>query len=92
VAGVPRTRAQYDSIHHHVFLKSARESMDFTRVTLPLYKGTSGGNTVWYVVTDASTLEWANRLGGELRPKVGQHGGGQESQQVTRKPLLPRIP
>jgi hypothetical protein len=87
VAGVTRTRAQYDSIHHHVFLKSARESMDFTRVTLPLYKGTSGGNTVWYVVTDASTLEWANRLGVNYAPKLANTAGGLGSQQVTGDPL-----
>lgn len=72
---------------HHVFMSSARENSDFTRVTLPLYRGTSGGQPVWYVVTDSSSQYWASRLGVNYAPKLGNTAGGQGSIQVTGDPL-----
>jgi len=73
--------------HHFLFLKSAQENDDFTRVTLPLYRGTSGGHPVWYVITDASTRYWAEKLGVNFAPKLGNAAGGLGSQKVTGNPL-----
>ncbi len=73
--------------HHLLFVKSAQENSDFTRVTLPLYRGTSGGNPVWYVVTDASTRSWAKKLGVNFAPKLANAAGGLGSQKVTGDPL-----
>jgi len=44
------------------FIRSAVVNGDHT-VTLPLLRGTSGGQTVWYVVLDASTSNAADRYG-----------------------------
>jgi hypothetical protein len=38
--------------------------------TLPLFKGTSGGVTVWYVITDASSAKEAKRLGVNFSPRL----------------------
>ncbi|HEU5453578.1 MAG TPA: hypothetical protein VFU76_16390 [Terriglobales bacterium] len=72
---------------HHVFMTSARENADFTRVTLPLYRGTSGGQPVWYVITDASSRYWAEKLGVNYAPKLGNTAGGHGSQKVSGDPL-----
>jgi hypothetical protein len=56
-AGVP-VRADERTL----FISSAIEHADDT-VTLPLFRGTSNGQTVWYVVLDASTGAQADRLG-----------------------------
>ena len=55
---------------HRVFLASAKEQPDLARVTLPLYRGTSGRDTVWYVVTDASSRTLALRLGVNYAPRL----------------------
>jgi len=73
--------------NHFLFMKSAKENADFTRVTLPLYRGTSGGHAVWYVITDASTRSWADKLGVNFAPKLGNATGGLGSQKVTGNPL-----
>jgi hypothetical protein len=46
--------------------------VDLTRdfATLPLYKGSAGGETVWYVITDASDAAMARRLGINHAPKL----------------------
>src|SRR4051794_33282950 len=38
--------------------------------TLPLFKSTSGGVTVWYVITDASSATEAKRLGVNFSPRL----------------------
>lgn len=45
-----------------LFVRSARENADDT-ATLPLYRGTSQGRTVWYVLFDSSDGGDADRLG-----------------------------
>lgn len=45
-----------------LFVRSAVEHPDFT-VTLPLYRGRSGGDTVWYVILDSSSGADADSLG-----------------------------
>ena len=45
-----------------LFVQSAREHADGT-VTLPLYRGTSRGRTVWYIVLDSSSGDDAQAKG-----------------------------
>jgi len=46
--------------------------VDLTRdfATLPLYKGTAGGETAWYVITDVSDAGMAAELGVNHSPKL----------------------
>lgn len=60
---------------HTVFLTSAQETAHFAQVKLPLYKGTSQGQTVWYVITDSSSREWADRLGVNYAPRLAVAAG-----------------
>jgi hypothetical protein len=54
---------------------SFRENTGPTVVTYPLYQGTSGGRSVWYVITDASSLSAARALGVNYTPKLAQAAG-----------------
>ena len=47
---------------HTLFIKSAVDNANGT-VTFPLYKGTSHGQTVYYVLTDASDGNFAQQYG-----------------------------
>jgi len=47
---------------HTLFIKSAVENANGT-VTFPLYKGTSHGQTVYYVLMDASDGNFAQQYG-----------------------------
>jgi len=87
LACAPRIVAQEHHGPHSVFLVSAHENEDFTRVTLPLYKGTSGGNPVWYVITDSSSKKWAKILGVNYAPKLANTAGGLGSQKVNGDPI-----
>jgi hypothetical protein len=51
---------------------SFRENAGPTIVTYPLYRGTSGGHGVYYVVTDASDLRVARALGVNYTPKLAK--------------------
>ena len=52
-------------------LRSAlRVDLTFEYATLPLYKGTAGGQTVWYVITDVSNAAVARQLGINHAPKL----------------------
>ncbi len=46
--------------------------VDLTRdfATLPLHKGTAGGETVWFVITDVSDAKIARKLGVNHSPKL----------------------
>jgi hypothetical protein len=44
--------------------------LDNNVATLPLYRGTSGGTAVWYVVTDSSNRRAARRLGINFAPRL----------------------
>jgi hypothetical protein len=44
-----------------LFISSAVENPADDTVKLPLYRGVSQGQTVWYIITDASTGDAANK-------------------------------
>jgi hypothetical protein len=50
--------------------------VDLTRdfATLPLFKGTAQGETVWYVITDVSDAGMADQLGVNHAPKLANAG------------------
>ncbi len=54
-----------------LFLTSAID-LDLTtgNITLPLYKGQRDGETVWYIVTESSNQDQAERLGVNFAPKL----------------------
>jgi hypothetical protein len=52
-----------------LFMPSARVNADHT-VTLPLHEGRVGSRVVWYIVTDASTSEAAERYGSARAQKL----------------------
>lgn len=65
-----------------VFLASAVEHDDFT-VTLPLYRGTSRGRTVWYVVFDSSSDDDARAKGVNASEKLAHARGSAAVQQAA---------
>jgi len=65
-----------------LFVRSAIENGDGT-VTLPLYRGLSGGRTVYYVVLDASSGDTASRLGVNRSQKLANARGSLAVQKVT---------
>jgi len=76
-AGVP-VRADERTL----FISSAIEHADDT-VTLPLFRGTSNGQTVWYVVLDASTGAQADRLGVNRSQKLANAANSLAVQKVA---------
>jgi hypothetical protein len=71
-SAAPGPSAQLTLKGHRVFMSEAKESRDLSSVTLPAYRGTSGGQTVWFVVTDASSKKWADKYGANYVPKLKQ--------------------
>lgn len=67
---------------HTLFITSAVENADGT-VTLPLYKGTSSGQTVYYVLTDASDGNFAQRFGINTAQKLANAANTGAVQKVT---------
>lgn len=65
-----------------LFIRSAVEHPDDT-VTLPLFRGTSHGRTVWYIVLDASTGAQADRLGVNRAQKLANARGTLAVQRVS---------
>ena len=65
-----------------LFVRSAVENGDGT-VTLPLYRGVSGGRTVYYIVLDASSSDAASRLGVNRAEKLANARGSLAVQKVT---------
>ncbi len=61
-------------------------SVDATKhtVTLPLYRGTHNGTTVWYIITDASDAGTARRLNVVYSPNLANIGEG-ALQHVTKR-------
>jgi hypothetical protein len=55
---------------HFRFLRSACENATHTVATLPLHRGTSNGQTVWYVMMDESNKADAARNGLNYSPKL----------------------
>ena len=54
---------------------SFKENAGPTIVTYPLYRGTSQGRDVYYVITDASNLSVAQALGVNYTPKLARAAG-----------------
>lgn len=65
-----------------VFLKSARVNSDHT-VSLPLREGRVGTRTVWYVITDASTGDAADRFGSARAQKLANARGSGAVQRAS---------
>src|ERR1051325_2006490 len=60
---------------HQVLMPEAVENDNLTQVTLPAYRGSSQGQPLWYVVTDASSQSWATKLGANYAPKLANAAG-----------------
>ena len=57
---------------HKKFMKAAVEAVALDQVRLPLHQGRdTSGKPVWFVVTDASSKKWADLLGVNFSPKLG---------------------
>jgi hypothetical protein len=65
-----------------LFITSAVEHPDDT-ATFPLYRGTSRGRTVWFIVLDASTSDAAQRFGVNQSQKLANARGTLAVQKVT---------
>lgn len=65
-----------------LFVASAVENADGT-ATLPLYRGTSQGRTVWYVLLDSSDGNDADRLGVNRSSKLAHAAGTAAVQKVN---------
>jgi len=65
-----------------LFMRSAVENANGT-ATLPLYRGTSQGRTVWYVILDSSDGGDADRLGVNRAAKLERARGTAAVQKVT---------
>lgn len=65
-----------------LFMRSAIENADGT-ATLPLYRGTSQGRTVWYVLLDSSDGADADRLGVNRSSKLSNAAGTAAVQKVS---------
>lgn len=65
-----------------LFVTSAVENADGT-ATLPLYRGTSQGRTVWYVLLDSSDGNDADRLGINRSSKLANAAGTAAVQKVS---------
>jgi len=61
---------------HAKFTIASAIAVDTTAhtVTLPLRKGTAAGKTVWFIVTDASSVKAATMLGVNYSPSLAQLG------------------
>jgi hypothetical protein len=65
-----------------LFVQSAVENPDGT-VTLPLYRGTSGGSTVWYILLDSSSGSDADAKGINRSQKLANARGSSAVQTVS---------
>jgi hypothetical protein len=65
-----------------LFIQSAVENPDRT-ATLPLHRGTSHGQTVYYVMTDASDGNFAQQFGLNVSQKLANAKGSAGVQKVT---------
>src|SRR5215813_9270648 len=67
----------------HFFIRDAQVNANFTQVTLPLFRGTSHGETVHYVITDSSDRDDAAVRGVNYAPKLANGKGTAAVQIVT---------
>ena len=68
---------------HELFITSARENADQSVATLPLFRGTSHGLTVWYTVADSSDERDAEARGVNFSAKL-RHLVGTAAVQTVR--------
>ena len=85
-AFTPETAVKFPS-GDHVFVSSAL-AVDFTyrkaTVTLPLYRGISpAGDSVYYIITDASDFDFARQLGLNFAPKLRNAANSMGAQMVN---------
>jgi hypothetical protein len=66
-----------------LFNQNAVENANFTQVTLPINQGTSGGDTVFYIVTDSSDQQDALQRGVNFAPKLAKAVGTDAVMPVT---------
>ncbi len=66
----------------NLFVSSAVENVADNTVKLPLYRGTSQGKTVWYVILDASTGSAAKKYGVNRADKLNNAKGTAAVQKV----------
>lgn len=67
-----------------ILTPSAKVDVAHERVTLPLFKGSARGDTVWYVVTDSSNEGDARARGVNWAPKLANALGTKAVQKATR--------
>src|SRR5712691_10821090 len=67
----------------HLFIRSAQLNADFTQATLPLFRGTSHGQTVYFVITDSSDRADAAVRKVNYAPKLANAKGTPAVQIVT---------
>jgi len=67
---------------HTLFIQSAAQNANGT-VTLPLYRGTSRGQTVYYVMTDSSDGNFSQQFGLNRAQKLANATGSNGVQKVT---------
>ena len=68
-----------------IFLPSAiKLDQKAKTVTLPLFRGTHNGDTVWYIVTESSNRDDAERRGVIWAPKLSNALGTAAVQRVRR--------
>jgi len=75
-------RRDRNSGGHTLFVQSAVENADFSQVVLPLFKGTSRGRVVWYVVTESSDPSDAAARKVNSSPKLANAKGTKAVQKV----------
>lgn len=77
--GMPATGA---AENHMLLLKSATENAALTEVTLPIFKGSHNGKTVWHVITESSNQEDAAGRKVHYSPKMANARGSAAVQKV----------
>jgi len=80
--GVSVSRLVHASDGHTLFIQSAVQNANGT-VTLPLYRGTSHGQTVYYVMTDSSNGNFSQQFGLNRSQKLANAAGSNGVQKVT---------
>lgn len=75
-------RVIFASGGHTLFIRSAIQNANGT-VTLPLHRGTSHGQTVYYVMTDSSDGNFSRQFGLNTSQKLANAAGTGAVQQVT---------
>jgi len=68
--GPPPSSVKKELIGPLELLRAGETDLDKGTVTLPLYRGTVGGDPVWYILTDTSDPDEADSLGLNFSPKL----------------------